>query len=155
ATENSAAETASPGVSGLHVTGNIFGLPAAPKPTPFPGAKASSDAPGQLVPRYEFAGAYDYVNFHPGSPFADFSANGATGSFAYNASRWLGLVGEFGGYRFKNRNVSGTPVSGNFMSYLFGPRLNWRKFDYFVPFAEFLLGGSHGGASIIGVGTQD
>ena len=41
------------------------------------------------------------------------------------------------------------------MSYLFGPRLNLRKFDYFVPFAEFLLGGSRGGTAVIGVGSEN
>ena len=40
-------------------------------------------------------------------------------------------------------------------SYLFGPRLNWRKFDYFVPFAEFLFGSAHGGQAVIGTGTQN
>jgi len=41
------------------------------------------------------------------------------------------------------------------VSYLFGPRLNWRKFDYFVPFAEFLIGGSQGSNGLTGVGHQD
>lgn len=135
----------------------IFALPAVPRPKPFPKPRPAgkeSDAPGQLVPRYEFSVLYDYVNFHPGSPFADFNNHGASGGFTYNASRWLGLTGEFGAYRFKNRNVSGTPENGAILSYLFGPRLNWRKFDYFVPFAEFLLGGSHGGTTLIGVGSQ-
>ncbi|PYU09442.1 MAG: flagellar motor protein MotB [Acidobacteria bacterium] len=136
----------------------IFALPAVPRPKPFPkprpGGSKDSDAPGQLVPRYEFGVLYDYVNFSPGGSFSNFNNHGATGAFTYNASRWLGLTAELGGYRFKNRDLNGTPVSGSIVSYLFGPRLNWRKFDYFVPFAEFLLGGSHGGAAIVGVGSQ-
>ena len=136
-----------------------FGLPAVPRPKPFPKPRPAgskdSDAPGQLVPRYEFSILYDYVNFHPGSPFADFNNHGASGGFTYNASRWLGLTAELGAYRFKDRNLSGTPVNGSIVSYLFGPRLNWRKFDYFVPFAEFLLGGSRGGTSLIGAGSQN
>lgn len=137
---------------------DIFALPAVPRPKAFPkpgpaGSK-ESDAPGQLVPRYEFGVLYDYVNFRPGSPFADFNNHGASGAFTYNASRWLGLTAELGGYRFKNRDLNGTPVNGSIVSYMFGPRLNWRKFDYFVPFAEFLLGGSHGGSALIGVGSQ-
>lgn len=138
---------------------SIFALPAVPRPKPFPkprpaGSK-NNDAPGQLVPRYEFGVLYDYVDFHPGSPFSDFNNHGASGSFTYNASRWLGLTAELGAYRFKDRNVSGTPTNGSSVSYLFGPRLNWRKFDYFVPFAEFLLGGSRGGATLIGAGSQN
>jgi outer membrane protein OmpA-like peptidoglycan-associated protein len=136
----------------------IFALPAAPRPKPLPkprpGGSKDSDAPGQLVPRYEFAVGYDYVNFNPGNPFSSFNNHGAAGSFTYNASRWLGLTAELGGYRFKDRNVNGTPLNGSIVSYLFGPRLNLRKFDYFVPFAEFLLGGSHAGSAVIGVGSQ-
>src|SRR5258708_21392321 len=39
-------------------------------------------------------------------------------------------------------------------SYLFGPRLNWRKFDYFVPFAEFLVGGARADVELTGTGSQ-
>ena len=137
----------------------ILALPAVPRPKPFPKPRPAgskdSEAPGQLVPRYEFAVLYDYVNFHPGDPFSNFNNHGGTGSFTYNASRWLGLTAELGGYRFKDRNLNGIPLNGSIVSYLFGPRLNWRKFDYFVPFAEFLLGGSHGGATLVGVGSQN
>jgi outer membrane protein OmpA-like peptidoglycan-associated protein len=98
---------------------------------------------------------YDYINFAPGDPFASFNNHGAAGSFTYNASRALGLATEVGWYRFKNRNVGGTPVNGTMQSYLFGPRLNWRKFDYFVPFGEFLFGAVHAGAAVIGTGTQN
>ncbi len=125
----------------------LLALPATPRPTPFPGAAAAADTrpPGTLVPRYEFSAMYDYINFAPGDPFANFNSHGGSGSFTYNASKWMGLTGEFGGYRF-DRDLfpltgSSTPVSGGFVTYLFGPRLNWRKFDHFVPFGEFLVGG--------------
>ena len=135
---------------------HLFALPAAPRPKPFPSpAPKDTRAPGQVVPRYEFGVTYDYVNFRPGSPFADVNSHGAAGSFSYNASRWLGLTAELGGYRFKNRIVNGIPVDGSIVSYLFGPRLNWRKFDYFVPFAEFLLGGARGGTAVIGAASQN
>jgi len=98
---------------------------------------------------------YDYLNFSPGDPFSNFSNHGAAGSFSYNASRVLGLATEVGWYRFKNRNVGGSLINGTMQSYLFGPRLNWRKFDYFVPFAEFLFGSAHGGQAVIGTGTQN
>ena len=138
----------------------LFALPVTPRPTPFPGPAAATDTrpPGTLVPRYEFSAMYDYINFAPGDPFANFNSHGGSGSFTYNASKWLGLTGEFGGYRF-DRDLfpltgSSTPVSGGFVSYLFGPRLNWRKFDHFVPFGEFLVGGATGGTELIGTATQ-
>jgi len=135
---------------------DILAFPGAPRPRAFPKpASKDTEAPGRLTPRYEFSGTYDYINFDPGSPFSNFNNHGAAGSLAYNASRTLSLVGELGWYRFKNRDVGGTPFTGSTVSYLFGPRLNLRRFDYFVPFAEFLLGGSHGGSPLIGSGSQN
>jgi len=131
---------------------NLFALPEAPRATPFPAASGSTtdeSAPGRLVPRFELAAMYSYVNFHPGSPFASFNSNGGTGSFTYNASKWLGLTAEIGDYSF-SRSVSGANAEGGFLSYLFGPRLNLRRFDYFVPFAEFLVGGFRGDGQVTG-----
>jgi hypothetical protein len=137
--------------------GPLFAMPAIPSPTPFPASASSSDetAPGRLTPKYELAGMYSYVDYMPGGGFANFNSQGGTGSFAYNPSRWLGLVGEFGNYGF-TRNIPPTNnnAQGGFFTYLFGPRLNLRRFDYFVPFAEFLVGGFRGGKEITGAGNQ-
>src|SRR4029077_3919555 len=143
-------------------TKGAFALPATPRPTPFPGpAAASADtrSPAKLVPRYEVAGMYHYINFAPGDPFVNSNSHGGSGSFTYNASRWVGLTAEAGGYNTQ-RNLfplTGTnhSVRGGFMSYLFGPRLNLRRFNYFVPFAQFLIGGVRGNSQITGAGKQD
>jgi hypothetical protein len=123
---------------------------AAAHPTPFPAAASSGDeeGPGRQTPRFEVAGGYSYVNFNPGDPFDSFSNHGATGSFAYNANRWLGLTAELGGYNF-SRSV-GNSITGSWKTYLFGPRLNLRRFDYFVPFAEVLFGGATAGLEMTG-----
>ena len=129
---------------------SIWALPAEPTPFPFPAAGVSDeDAPGRLLPRYEIAGLYQYIDFSPGGPFANFSNHGGTGSFTYNATRFLGLTAEVGGYHFQ-RDVGGNQISGGLTSYLFGPRLNLRKFDHFVPFGEFLIGGIRGGPQVTG-----
>jgi hypothetical protein len=139
--------------AGFHVSREPdWALPAEPKATPFAAAVAASKdttAPGRLLPRYEIAGGYSYINFHPGEGFNSFGNHGGTGSFTYNATRILGLTGEFGGYSFQ-RNVNGTQTSGGLTTYLFGPRLNWRSFDHFVPFGEFLIGGMRGGNALTG-----
>src|SRR5438874_2435086 len=126
----------------------VFALPAIPKPAPFPAAAAAADtrAPGRLLPRYEIAAMYDYVNLAPGSPFANFDGHGGSGSLTYNASRWIGLTGEVGTYDL---------ARGSMISYLFGPRLNLRKFDYFVPFGEFLAGSVRGNGQITGAAEQN
>ena len=133
------------------VAHNPFALPAAPRSTPFPAAAAGKDETpvGRLAPKYEIAGGYSYVNFDPGEPFDRFNSHGGTGSFAYNANRWLGLTGEVGTYNF-SRNMNGNPTSGVFTSYLFGPRLNLRRFNHIIPFGEFLFGGARGGVPLIG-----
>src|SRR5580704_7791710 len=149
---NDAAAKGNANAATAPVSRNVFALPAVPRATPFPAAAGSSSdesAPGRLVPRYEVAGGYSYVNFDPGNPFDSFSNHGATGSFAYNATRWLGLTAELGGYNF-SRRVSPSSVNGTWLTYLFGPRLNLRRFDHFVPFAEFLVGGSRAGVEVTG-----
>ena len=141
---------------------NFFANPVAPKPTPFPWptpAAAESDAYGKMFSKYEIAGMYQYLNFAPGDPFNNFNMHGATGSFAYNFSRWLGLVGEVGGYQ-GDRNVfpitgANNGVKSDMRSYLFGPRLSLRKFDRFIPFGEFLVGGAHASSAIISGDPQD
>ena|SRR5712691_5085966 len=63
--------------------------------------------------------------------------NGVSGSVAYNPNRWLGIVGDFGGY-----HASPLGVSVNTYTYLFGPRLTLRNPSKINPFAQALFGGS-------------
>src|SRR5712664_4048375 len=161
AVAKSAPASSAPKNSSVLRMNGMFALSAAPRPTPFPGPAAATEdtrPPGRLVPRYEIAGMFDYINFSPGDPFANFNSLGGGVSFAYNASRWVGLTAEVAGYNF-TRNLfpltgSSSPVTAGMISYHFGPRLNLRKFDHFVPFAEFLVGGTHGGVELAGVNDQ-
>src|SRR5256714_15623446 len=63
--------------------------------------------------------------------------NGVSGSVAYNPNRWLGIVGDFGGY-----HASPFGISLNTYTYLFGPRLTLRNPSKINPFAQVLLAGS-------------
>jgi outer membrane protein OmpA-like peptidoglycan-associated protein len=117
---------------------------------------------GQLTPRFEVAGMFSYINFCP-CELRNFNELGATGSLAYNVNRWVGIVGEVGTYRFDrqvfvldpttNAQVPAT-FSGNMQTYLFGPRLNLRRFDHFVPFAEVLFGAAHASSQMTGASAQ-
>jgi outer membrane protein OmpA-like peptidoglycan-associated protein len=117
---------------------------------------------GQLTPRFEVAGMFSYINFCP-CDLRNFNELGATGSLAYNVNRWVGIVGEVGTYRFDrqvfvldpttNTQVPAT-FSGNMQTYLFGPRLNLRRFDHFVPFAEVLFGAAHASSQMTGASAQ-
>jgi outer membrane protein OmpA-like peptidoglycan-associated protein len=117
---------------------------------------------GQLTPKFEVSGMFSYINFNPGS-FRNFNELGATGSVAYNVNKWLGIVGEIGGYRFDRQvfvldtttnTQSQVTISGNMQTYLFGPRLNLRRFDHFVPFGEVLFGAGHGSSQVTGDTSQ-
>jgi outer membrane protein OmpA-like peptidoglycan-associated protein len=141
---------------------NFFAMPDAPRATPFPGPApmpSLDEAPGRLVPRYEFAFMYQYINFRPGDSVADFNNHGGTGSFTFNANRWLGLNVEAGGTTF-SRDVFDPLTatvqrqSGGLTTALFGPRLNLRKFDRFVPFGEVLFGAARSGSQMTGDSTQ-
>ena len=133
----------------------LFAYPDAPRPKPFPADKKSTEdtPPGRLTPRFEIAGLLHYASFHPGDPFSSFSGWGGAGEFVWNPSRWLGLVEQVGGLSF-NRNVNGVGTHGGLTTLLFGPRLNLRRFDYFVPYAEFLLGAGHAGVPMTGDQSQ-
>jgi outer membrane protein OmpA-like peptidoglycan-associated protein len=138
---------------------NFFAMADAPRPTPFPGPAAVLDeAPGRLVPRYEIAFAYEYINFRPGEPFSNFNNHGATGEFTFNANRWLGLTAEVGGTEFRRNIFPLTGLNGSIEgvqnTFLFGPRLNLRKFDRFVPFAEFMVGAGHADVEVTGSDAQ-
>ena len=63
--------------------------------------------------------------------------NGVSGSLAYNPNRWLGLVGDVGGY-----HASPSGISVNTYTYLFGPRLTLRNPTKINPFGQALFGGS-------------
>jgi opacity protein-like surface antigen len=76
--------------------------------------------------------------------------NGGSGSIAFNANDWLGVVADFGGY--KNGNITnsaapGASANATIISYMFGPRLSYRKNATWTPFAQALFGGAHGNIS--------
>src|SRR5258708_36473416 len=60
--------------------------------------------------------------------------NGVSGSLAYNPNRWLGIVGDFGGYQ-------ASPGGGSFntYTYLFGPPVSFRHPTKFCAFSLFVL----------------
>jgi opacity protein-like surface antigen len=86
------------------------------------------------TPKIEVYGGYDYVRV---SDLGDsYNFNGGSGQFAYNANRWLGIVGDFGGYYTSDGFHAGV------LSYMAGPRVNLRGHGRATPFAQILLGGA-------------
>ena len=94
-----------------------------------------------------FAG-YSYVRANPATGAGDsFSLNGGSASIAYNFNKWLSGVADFGGYHTTNGLASG--LDGTLSTYLFGPRVSYRRFRRVTPFGEVLFGVAHTGASLL------
>ena len=73
------------------------------------------------TPKYEVGLNYSWL--HVNSANFDFqrTGNGGSGYFEYNLNRTIGLIGDFGGYANTR-----TGINDKALTYLFGPRFNWR-----------------------------
>lgn len=100
----------------------------------------------QLTPASDVSVGYSYLRVGGSNGV---NMNGGTGSIAFNANDWLGLVGDFG---FYHASPSGVGVSAT--TYQFGPRFSYRAGGKVVPFGEALFGGSHLSASFGGASAS-
>jgi opacity protein-like surface antigen len=94
--------------------------------------------------KVDLYGGYYYARFNvnadvPGiAPSATYNGNGGGGQLQYNANRWLGVVGDLGGF-YATSSGNGSFAGGVF-TYLLGPRVNFRR-EKFTPFVQTLFGG--------------
>lgn len=103
----------------------------------------------QETPKVDIFAGYSYVRENPSTSGASsFSLNGGSASATYHVRDWVSAVADFGGYH--NGNILGSGVDGTLSTYLFGPRVSYRSYRHFTPFAEALFGVAHAGASIGG-----
>lgn len=99
-------------------------------------AKAQDDSP-----RFEAYAGYDYTRFNATNditfvpPSQSVNGNGGSGQLEFNVNRWLGIVGDLTGYAVARNGFATTHE----ISYLFGPRVNFRR-GKLTPFAQVLLG---------------
>jgi opacity protein-like surface antigen len=96
------------------------------------------------TPRYEVGLNYSWL--HVNSANFDFqrTGNGGSGYFEYNLNSMIGLVGDFGGYANTR-----TGIDDKALTYLFGPRFNWRH-SRLNPYVQFLFGGAYAWAGPTG-----
>lgn len=114
-----------------------------------------SPSPGRSgkYPRAELFLGYSYLRgvptLSPGNRME--WLNGGSASVAFNLNRYLGIVGDFGGFKASELDLTGAGAnparvanaSGTAFTYMAGPRLSFRKYDRFTPFAQALVGGVH------------
>jgi len=94
-------------------------------------------AGAQERPAVEVFGGYSYLHLTVSGTSFTADANGGSGSVSFNPNSWLGLVGEFGGY-----NGGTSSINGTLYTYLFGPKVAYRR-GRFTPFVQALFGGAH------------
>jgi opacity protein-like surface antigen len=134
------------------------------EPTVTPAAASSSladDAQGGSsrpqeagkTPRLELFLGYSYLRAVPTYATGNRLVwmNGGSASAAFNFNRYFGVVADFGGLADSQLNLTGPGVAtprvaasgGNAYTFLFGPRLSYRRHERFTPFAQVLAGGIH------------
>ena len=77
--------------------------------------------------------------------------NGGSAAFAFNFNNYFGLVADVGGYDANQLQLTGNganqplvvDASGTAYTYLFGPRVSFRRGSRISPFVQVLVGGVH------------
>jgi len=89
------------------------------------------------TPKYEVGLNYSWLHVHSANHDYQRTGNGGSGYFEYNLTPILGLVGDFGGYANTR-----TGINDKALTYMFGPRFNWRH-SRLNPYVQFLFGGAY------------
>jgi hypothetical protein len=114
-----------------------------------PAVRAQED-----LSKLELSGSYNYVRFNINArvsgqpPSQTFDGNGGGGELMYNVNRWLGVLGDMGGYWATNSTSQGAAIP-----YLLGPRLSLRR-GVVTPFVQVLFGGVATSSGIEQIGWQ-
>ena len=137
--------------------------PSEPRPAaaghPGPSRDYDSDS---VTPKFEWFLGYSFWRAMPTSQNNRMGyLHGGSTSIAYNFNRYFGLVADFAG--FDNSKVTlFSPIAsrtfdsdGTAYTYLFGPRVSFRKHERVTPFLQALVGGTHASSvSISGCGAN-
>jgi peptidoglycan-associated lipoprotein len=89
------------------------------------------------VPKYEVGLNYSWLHVNSANNDYQRTGSGGSGYFEYNLNKTVGLVGDFGGYVNTRKGINDKALT-----YLFGPRFNWRH-SRWNPYAQFLFGGAY------------
>jgi hypothetical protein len=100
------------------------------------------------IPKYETFLGYTYVransfnqNTGLGQRIGGFDMNGGSGQFIYNCNHWLSVVAD-GGAVYKP-NVGIVNVQNTTAFTLAGPRVSYRRWSRYTPYAQVLFGAAY------------
>jgi len=97
-------------------------------------------AAAQDMPKMETFLGYTYVRTGSATNIPTLSANGGSGQFVYNFSKYFGGVLDLGAVH--NGNLGGFQIDSTAVNFLAGPRWSFR-FSRLTPYLEALFGGSY------------
>src|ERR1700757_2250309 len=95
------------------------------------------NAQDERTPKFEVGLNYSWLHVNSANYDYQRTGNGGSGYFEYNLSKMVGLVADFGGYANTRKGID-----DKLLSYMFGPRFNWRH-SRLTPYAQFLFGGAY------------
>ena len=98
---------------------------------------AAANAQETTTPQFEIGASYSWLHVNSADDAFHRTGNGGSGYIEYNINSTVGLVADFGGYA---NTRSG--INDDAMTYLFGPRFNWRH-SRLTPYVQFLFGGAY------------
>jgi hypothetical protein len=96
---------------------------------------ATARAQEVSTPLVEIGASYSWLHVNSADDNFHRTGNGGSGYVEYNLTNSVGLVADIGGYA---NTRSG--LNDEAMTYLFGPRFNWRH-ARLTPYVQFLFGG--------------
>jgi opacity protein-like surface antigen len=106
----------------------------------------TATSPPDSFPKIETAPGFMYI--HTGAILGfqnGLNCVGGGGTIAYNMTSMLGIAADLGGCKILELNGATGPLStinGTEFTYLFGPRITFRKASRFAPFGELSFGGT-------------
>ena len=99
-------------------------------------------------PNFDLSVNYTFLRAYPNGNGTPFNSNGGFASLSWNIKPRVGIVADFGGYKFGGQPVA---VSGELYTYSFGAQFSREHGDRrWTPFAKIMAGGAHVGGTVSG-----
>ena len=99
----------------------------------FLGVGSVAQAQEVSTPMVEIGASYSWLHVNSANNDYHRTGNGGSGYVEYNFNKWVGLVTDIGGY-------ANTRVDDKALTYMIGPRFNWRH-SRLTPYFQTLFGG--------------